>query len=279
MSFYSHGHAPSVLASHGTRSASDSAAYLLPELAPGMTLLDIGCGPGSITLDLARTVAPGKVVGIDRSPRAIASAVDAARKRSVPNATFVTADVYALPFEDHSFDVVHAHQVLQHLPDPVAALGEMSRVCTTNGVIAVRDVDYASMAWFPESAGMRRWLEIYRSMARANRGEPDAGRHLKSWARLAGLREVRLTTSSWSYTTEQATLWWGESWADRVRASSYGERALELALSTAAELGTISVAWEAWAREPDAWFAMLHTEILARPARPPSDDPAGSTGT
>ena len=151
MSFYSHGHSPSVLASHGTRSAADSAAYLVPELSPGMSLLDIGCGPGSITLDLAELVAPGPVVGTDQSPAAVNSAADAARARHSSNVTFMTADVYALPFEDESFDVVHAHQVLQHLPDPVLALREMSHVCRPDGVMAVRDADYASMAWFPES--------------------------------------------------------------------------------------------------------------------------------
>ncbi|MDO5368444.1 methyltransferase domain-containing protein [Kocuria sp.] len=268
MSFYSHGHAPSVLASHGTRRAADSAAYLLPELSPGVSLLDIGCGPGSITLDLAETVAPGRVIGMDQSLEAITSAADAARERGLPNVIFRIADVYALPFEDGSFDIVHAHQVLQHLPDPVAALREMSRVCTPNGLIAVRDADYASMAWFPQSAGLSRWLELYRSMARANRGEPDAGRHLKSWARMAGLRDTRVTTSSWSYASARATRWWGESWAGRVRASSYGDRALELGLSTQPELDGISAAWEVWSKEPDAWFAMLHTEILARPALP-----------
>ncbi|MDO5368674.1 hypothetical protein [Kocuria sp.] len=84
-------------------------------------------------------------------------------------------------------------------------------------------------------------------MARANRGEPDTGRLLKSWASLAGLREVTLTESP------------------------YGNRALELGMSTQPELATISAAWEAWSREPDAWFAMLHTEILARPALPTTE--------
>ncbi|MEX3508719.1 methyltransferase domain-containing protein [Kocuria carniphila] len=268
MSFYSHGHSPSVLASHGTRSAADYAAYLVPELSPGMSLLDIGCGLGSITLDLAELVAPGPMVGTDQSPAAVNSAADAARARHSSNVTFMTADVYALPFEDESFDVVHAHQVLQHLPDPVLALREMSHVCRPDGVMAVRDADYASMAWFPESPGLSRWLDIYQAMARANHGEPDAGRHLKSWARKAGLREVRVTASSWCYATEEGTRWWGDSWAARVRASSYGSRAVELGLSTPAELDEISEAWESWAGEPDAWFAMLHTEILARPALP-----------
>src|SRR6188472_2086916 len=62
---YTHGHHESVLRSHEWRTAENSAAYLLPHLQPGMDLLDVGCGPGTITLDLARLVAPGHVVGVD----------------------------------------------------------------------------------------------------------------------------------------------------------------------------------------------------------------------
>lgn len=266
MSVYSHGHSPSVLASHGVRTAADSAGYLLPELRPGLSLLDIGCGPGSVTLDLAKCVAPGRVVGVDSSETAVTAADDATRARGAGNVAFRTADVYGLPFEPGTFDVVHAHQVLQHLPDPVAALKAMSRMCAPEGLVAVRDADYRSMAWFPEVPGLERWLAIYRAMAKANGGEPDAGRYLRSWARAAGLKDARVTVSAWHYTTPERVRWWGESWAQRTLASSYGPRAVELGLATWQELREISGAWREWSRDPDAWFAMLHTEVLARPA-------------
>src|SRR6476620_7006240 len=116
---YLHGHHASVLASHGARTATDSAAYLLPHLHPGLRVLDVGCGPGTITIDLAGRVAPGAVIGIDAED----SPLEAARLYAAPaeagNVTFQVADAMALPFPDASFDVVHAHQVLQHVPDPV----------------------------------------------------------------------------------------------------------------------------------------------------------------
>lgn len=266
MSVYSHGHSPSVLASHGVRTAADSAAYLLPELRSGLSLLDLGCGPGSITLDLAELVAPGRVVGVDSSGTVVTAAAEAARDRGTGNVTFRTADIHDLPFEAATFDVVHAHQVLQHLPDPVSALRTMGRMCAPEGLIAVRDADYRSMAWFPEIPGLDRWLEIYRAMARANGGEPDAGRRLGSWARAAGLTDVRVTVSAWHYTTAERVRWWGESWSQRTLASSYGPRAVDLGLATWQELREIAAAWREWSRDPDAWFAMLHSEVLARPA-------------
>ena len=93
--------------------------------------------------------------------------------------------MYALGFEDHSFDVVHAHQVLQHLSNPVAALAEMRRVCRPGGLVAARDGDYGGFFWFPDDPGLTEWQALYRNVARALGGEPDAGRHLLSWARQA----------------------------------------------------------------------------------------------
>ncbi|MFJ1827210.1 class I SAM-dependent methyltransferase, partial [Streptomyces sp. NPDC088178] len=119
---YTHGHHESVLRSHRWRTAANSAAYLIDELRPGMTVLDVGCGPGTITADLAALVAPGRVTGVDSAQEVLARAAEEAAERGLDNVEFATADVHALDFPDDSFDVVHAHQVLQHVGDPVRAL-------------------------------------------------------------------------------------------------------------------------------------------------------------
>src|ERR1700749_4983282 len=125
---YIHGHHESVLRSHTWRTAQNSAAYLLPHLRPGQTLLDVGCGPGTITADLAALVAPGRVVAVDREPAILQQAAAHAADAGVADRIeFAVADVHALDFPDDTFDVVHAHQVLQHLTDPVRALREMPR--------------------------------------------------------------------------------------------------------------------------------------------------------
>src|SRR5665213_1303064 len=146
---YTHGHHDSVLRSHRWRTADNSAAYLLPHLHPGLDLLDVGCGPGTITVDLAARVAPGSVVGIDASAEVIAEARSVADREATSNVTFRVGDVFALPFDDGSYDVVHAHQVLQHVGDPVAALAEMRRVCRPGGLVAARDADYPAVSLYP----------------------------------------------------------------------------------------------------------------------------------
>src|SRR5437763_13733007 len=117
---YTHGHHESVLRSHKWRTVDNSAAYLVPHLIVGASVLDVGCGPGTITADIGRRVAPGRVVGIDTS----AAVIEDARREAGggANVKFSVGDLYALKMDDHTFDVVHAHQVLQHVPDPVGAL-------------------------------------------------------------------------------------------------------------------------------------------------------------
>ena len=74
---YTHGHHESVLRSHTWRTAENSSAYLLPHLRAGQSLLDVGCGPGTITADLALLVAPGEVVGLDAGAEVVAQAAGA----------------------------------------------------------------------------------------------------------------------------------------------------------------------------------------------------------
>ncbi|MGY1752259.1 class I SAM-dependent methyltransferase [Blastococcus sp. SYSU D01042] len=263
MDTYTHGHAEPVLQSHRWRTAENSAPHLLPLLRPGLDLLDVGCGPGTITVDLAARVAPGRVLGLDLSPDPLDEARAAAERAGV-EVTFAVGDVYDLDLPDGSVDVVHAHQVLQHLTDPVAALREMARVCRPGGVVAVRDVDYAALTWFPDNPGLDRWLALYGQVARANGAEPDAGRRLVAWAHAAGLRDVTATTSAWCYASPEERQWWGNSWAGRATASSFAEQAVAYGLATREQLEDVADAWRTWRDADDGWLGMLHGELLIR---------------
>lgn len=261
---YAQGHAPSVLQSQLWRTAENSAAYLLDRLQPGMDVLDVGCGPGTITLDLARRVAPGQVVGIDLEP----SVLDQARRRAVElgvaNVEFVAGDLYDLADSSNRFDVVHAHQVLLHVTDPVGALGALLRVARPGGLVAARDTDYGATAWWPEDPRLERWREIYRQVARDSGTEPDAGRRLLAWAHAAGAVDVTPSASIWCHATPAERAWWGGSWAERIVSSTIAERAVAGGRATREELAEIAAAWRAWAAHPDAWFVSPHGEILCQ---------------
>ena len=259
---YTHGHAESVLRAHQARTVDNSAAYLAPRLRRGDRVLDVGCGPGTLTVDLARRVAPGRVLGIEPVPAPLAAA--RAFAADTPNVEFTIGDVYALDAPAGSYDVVHAHQVLQHLTDPVAALREMLRVCRPGGLVAARDADYAAMTWYPADPRLDRWLQIYRAVARGNGAEPDAGRRLLSWARSAGAASVTATASVWCYADAGERAWWGGGWADRIVGSAITRQAVDGGHAGPDELVGIAAAWRGWAADPDGWFAVVHGEVLCR---------------
>ncbi len=268
---YTHGHHASVVAAHAARTAANSAAYLLPHLRPGLDLLDVGCGPGTITVDLAAAVAPGRVVGIDRSADVVDTAIASSTERLTAAAIdpssvhFRTGDLYALDEADDSYDVVHAHQVLQHVSDPVAALVEMRRVCRPGGTIAVRDADYGAFCWAPADDRLSAWLDLYRRVARSNDAEPDAGRHLKRWAIEAGCHDIRASASVWCFSSDDERAFWGGRWSERVLESGLATQALDAGLVEQDELQAMADAFRDWTDRPDGWFTVLHGEVLASP--------------
>jgi ubiquinone/menaquinone biosynthesis C-methylase UbiE len=263
---YTHGHHESVLRSHSWRTADNSAQYLLKHLTPDMHILDVGCGPGTITADLALLVPQGKVVGLETGPEILEKAKDFADKRGITNIQFSVGDVCNLGYPDHTFDVVHAHQVLQHLGDPVQALREMHRVTKPGGIIAARDTDFEAMTWYPEHQGLFDWRKLYLQVARSNGGEPKAGRRLHVWAHQAGIERSNIICSvgTWCYRTPEERHWWANSWADRTLSSGFALSALEKGYANQQELERIAQVWRDWGKDDDAWFAILHGEILCR---------------
>ena len=257
---YTHGHHESVLRSHSWRTAENSAGYLLPHLRPGMSLLDVGAGPGTITADLARLVEPGKVTALEATEAALDITRATFAKLDV-RVQFVVGDVHALDLPDDSYDVVHAHQVLQHVADPVQALREMRRVCKPGGIVAVRDSDYHGFTWYPALPELDEWMELYQRMARANQGEPDAGRRLLSWALEAGFEKVDATASNWVFADDDSRAFWGGMWADRVLQSAMADQARRAGVPEET-LERISAAWRSWAARPDGWISILHGELL-----------------
>ncbi len=178
------------------------------------------------------------------------------------NVRYAVGDVHDLDLTDDSFDVVHAHQVLQHVSDPVLALREMVRVCRPGGIVAARDADYRAFTWWPLVPELDRWLELYEGAARANGGEPDAGRRLLAWAHAAGCSDVTASASTWCYATVDSRAAWGGMWADRITGSALAEQLVAGGDCSPDELAAIADGWRRWAADPDGWIVIPHGQIL-----------------
>ena len=258
---YTHGYHPAIVGSYTRRTAESCAAFLLPHLRAGAAVLDVGSGPGTITVGLARRA--GRAVGLDMSAEMVEAARDHAAAEGVDNVTFEVGSAYELPFGNGSFDVVYAHQVLQHLADPVAALREARRVLRPGGLVAVRDSDYATMIHAPVEPAIERWLDVYHQVHAANGGEADAGRHLPAWVLEAGFIEPTVTTSTNTFADAEGRAAWGGMWAVRVTDSDFADHAVSGGFATPADLAEISAAFGRWAAQPDGFWAWLNGEVLA----------------
>lgn len=264
---YTHGHAPATVRQHAQRTADEAAAFLLPELRRGMRVLDVGCGPGSITRGLAERVAPGEVVGVDLSKDTLEAARRDAAARGLDNLRYEEGSVYALPFPDGSFDVAYAHQVIQHLREREAALAEMLRTLRPGGILAIREVDWDTVAFWPRDPWIDRFVEVHLKTWYRNGGEPAMGRRLRALCNAAGVAELSVTASVWCYTTPADTIEWGESYAERLLTSPMGERMIEYGYASRDEVEAMAAAFRAWAVHPDAAWAFTHFAALGRKAR------------
>jgi ubiquinone/menaquinone biosynthesis C-methylase UbiE len=243
---------------HARRTAARNAAFFLPHLRPGMRLLDAGCGPGSITLGLAEAVAPGEAAGIDASAERVAAASALAAERGVTNVRFEVADVCALPYSDASFDAAFVHAVLQHLPEPLAALVELRRVLRPGGVIGVADADFDGAIMAPASAAIERSTELLGRM----RLNAYIGKHLAQLLHAAGFARTAASASVGYEGTPEATRMAAGFQARYLEAPEFVAHVVARGWASEAELREMAAAWRAWGDAPGAFAARFTCEAV-----------------
>lgn len=265
---YPHGHHQSVLRAHSWRTASNSAGYLLNSLKPDMHILDVGCGPGSITTDLATKVPQGRVIGLEPTAEPFEEARKLAAARKVDNISFEVGDARRLPFPDQTFDIVHTHQVLQYLnaDDRIQAIREMRRVTKSGGLVAIREADQGTITFYPEINGLRDFVDLYCKVALANGGEPYIGRQVHTWPRKAGFAasDITATAGTWCYNTPEERAWWSSVWSDRILHSAWAKSAIEGGHATQNDLDRLAEAWRKWGATEDGWYGIMHGEVLCK---------------
>jgi SAM-dependent methyltransferase len=247
----------------GSRDAQTFVPFLLPHLLPGLDVLDAGCGVGSIALDLAPKIAPGRIVGIDADPEQIEVARSTAAERKIENAEFHVASVYELPFEDETFDAAYANAVLMYVSDRVRALGEIRRVVRPDGLVAVSDDDLATVVISPERPELELGRRIFEMAVVHEGGNPRYSRHLRTLMLEAGFARTQgVALAPEVYGDLESTRWFAEFAVGLFGAESMAEVIVGEGWATREELDAMLAAFPEWAELPDAFVAWLYCGAL-----------------
>jgi ubiquinone/menaquinone biosynthesis C-methylase UbiE len=228
------------------RSAADRAAFALDLVADGDVVVDVGCGPGSITAGLAEAVAPtGRVLGVD-ARRSQVELGAAAGWRNVRFAVAV-ADAYGLPVGDHVVDVYFSHALFEHLGEPERALGEARRVLRPGGTLALAASDWSRARFDPWTADVASAMAAHHRLRRSAGGDPDAGGRLAELAERAGFGDVAQRSHHRVDLSYQELAWYVGSRLDAALrvdgADDELRRAAEAARRWAATDGTVEQCW------------------------------------
>jgi len=254
---YSVGYGASAHAWHTARTAANRASFFLPHLRPGMSVLDCGCGPGTITAGLAEVVEPGTVTGIDLEPEQIERARSLAAERGLDNLRFEVGDIYRLRFPDATFDAVFAHNVLEHLRDPLQALREMRRVLKPGGLIGVRDPDYGSGLWEPSTPLLRETSELLLRIREHNGGSPYYARHQRRLLLEAGFARSEGFAFAEYQGNPEVIRAYVKVLVEVLRGPATVDVSTAQGWADQTTLDAMVAAAEAWGDRPDAFRALL----------------------
>lgn len=255
---------------HEWRTAANSAAHLLPVLkakvaeTPSLTLLDTGAGSGTITAGLAQLVPSGHVVAFDISAKILSSASVHFASLGLTNISTRQGSVYKLPFEDGSFDIVHASMILAHLDRPTLALAELHRVAKRpEGVVALRESDLRAWTFYPEIKGLKESREMICAVHASSGASVDAGTKLVKWALEIGVPRERIQAGAgtWYYSSREEREMWGDSMASVCEKGARREKALDLGVASE-ELAQMARGWREWVEAEDGWFGCMHGEVI-----------------
>jgi SAM-dependent methyltransferase len=157
----------------------------------GMRVLDVGCGGGDVTFDLASLVGlTGSALGIDIDETKIELARADAEQVGVTNVEFRVGDLTD-GLGEATYDAIYVRFVLTHLRDPEAAVGIMRRALRPGGRLIVEDVDFRGSFCEPEHPDFERYEEIYEESARRNGGDPWIALRLPAMLVSAGFERVQ----------------------------------------------------------------------------------------
>ena len=220
-----------------------------------MRVLDCGCGPGAVTIGLAKAVEPGEVVGVDIEARQIEAARALAAQRGVENVRFETGSVYGLPFPDRAFDAVYAQSLLVHLAEPIEALKELRRVLKPGGLAGIVDGDLGVVLVAPPSPAWENLVALQARGMAFHGGNAFYARTLRPMLHMAGFEPTEAGAEFYSFGSGESA---GRQAVDTMRVRFQGpiqRTVLEQQWATQAEIDAAFADLDAWSAQPDTFVA------------------------
>ena len=243
---YTPGYSGAAAAFMARRRLEPNGAFFVEHLKPGIAVLDCGCGPGTITRDIAARIAPGNVTGVDFNPLQVEIATRAAVAAGIANAVFRQGSAYELPFADATFDAVFSHALIEHLREPERAMAEFMRVLKPGGVLGVCTPDWGGFLLAPPSEKLLLAFEAYKKLQNRNGGDVYCGHKLGLYMERAGFANIRMQARYENYSPLTII---GDFLA--VNHEEAGDP------KTAAT-------WREWARAPNGMFAQAWVSCVGR---------------
>lgn len=269
---YLHGYSKATISSHESRNAQFDACFLIPYIKLTDKILDVGCGPGSITLGLAALTPAGTVLGVDLSEDILAGARELALAVGLTNVKFQQADLLAgLPFSDNSFDIVYTSQVFPHLASrdfKLKALAELRRILKPNGIFASRDA--AELHLYPRTYDLDRlWA---RNVAKSlkdkavNEEGQFPGGEMPSLLRQSGFSVENITVGAGTtvYSGAVPRKWFAERNIARLSKDDPYRQSWIYAGISEEEIEETREALGKWAEDDDAWYIAVQAEVIGR---------------
>ena len=240
--------------------------FFLRHLKPGMSVLDCGCGPGTITQGIAQIVAPGKVVGCDLEPGMVARATAEAEGKGLDNLSFQEGNILDLPFEDNTFDAVMSCAVTEHLSEPVKAMSELGRVAKKGGIVGITRTDWSANLFAPPCPPAERFIELFESGFKTQGATMFGGKDLPRMMQEAGLTVAAgdvLIAMNGAYTAGPGNAMVA-GWAEWIENLPLFDRVIEDGLTTREELDAMCAEMREWSAQPGTLAATGGCRVVAR---------------
>ena len=244
------------------RTLANSHPTLLGLLDPDMSVLDVGCGPGTLTAEIARRVEPGYVVGMDVNPDMVRAAEEASRPGEIANLAFCAGDIRESRW-DGEFDLANTARMLQWIPDPAAAITRMARAVVPGGLVVLLDFDHVMARWPGAAPAWTRFYAAFLDWREAAGLDNAIARRLPSLCQAAGLEDIKVTPQITTVRAGDADFFRVAGiW--RMLIESRGRQIVRAGYLTEAERQAALGAYTEWMKEPGAVQTIHEACVVAR---------------